>query len=288
MKKNYRIYAKINLDAIVYNMQSIEQKISKDTNIIAVIKTDAYGHGAFEIARELESRSRLFGFAVATAEEAAALRQNGIKKPLLILGYTFEEDYKDLIRKQVRMTVYSYEMARQISESAHAVGETAKIHIKIDTGMSRIGYQVTTEAAEEIAKIAGLSNLTIEGIFTHFARADEADKSYAIQQLSQFEKMISLLKERKVEIPVRHCSNSAGIAELPQADLDLVRAGIILYGLWPSEEVKKDSISLKPAMELKSRIIHLKTLEAGRSISYGGTYCLKEPRKIATDRKSVV
>lgn len=282
MKKNYRIYAKINLDAIVYNMQSIEQKISKDTNIIAVIKTDAYGHGAFEIARELESRSRLFGFAVATAEEAAALRQNGIKKPLLILGYTFEEDYKDLIRKQVRMTVYSYEMARQISESAHAVGETAKIHIKIDTGMSRIGYQVTTEAAEEIAKIAGLSNLTIEGIFTHFARADEADKSYAIQQLSQFEKMISLLKERKVEIPIRHCSNSAGIAELPQADLDLVRAGIILYGLWPSEEVKKDSISLKPAMELKSRIIHLKTLEAGRSISYGGTYCLKEPRKIAT------
>ena len=182
----------------------------------------------------------------------------------------------------MRLTVYSYEMAGQIAEAAKTAGVTARIHIKIDTGMSRIGYQATEESADEIAKISTLKGIDIEGIFTHFARADEADKTFTLKQLRQFHSMIGMLEERQIKIPIKHCSNSAGIAELPQANMDCVRAGIILYGLWPSDEVKKDSIALKPIMELKSRIIHIKTLEAGRSISYGGTYCLKEPRKVAT------
>ena len=282
MKKYDRIYAKINLDAICYNMKSIEQKLSAGTKIIAVVKTDGYGHGALEIARKIEGFDSLFGFAVATAEEAYGLRQSGIEKPILILGYTFEDDFEELIQSQVRFTVYSYEMAKPISKAAQNVGRNAKVHIKIDTGMSRIGYQVTAGSADEIAEINALSGITIEGVFTHFARADEADKTFTLEQIQQFQNMISMLKERKLEIPLKHCSNSAGIAELPQANMDCVRAGIILYGLWPSDEVKRDSLALKPAMELKSRIVHIKTLEAGRSISYGGTYCLKEPRKIAT------
>lgn len=282
MKTYQRIYAKIDLDAVVFNFKSIEQKLSADTKIMAVVKADGYGHGALEIAKTLEGFDKLFGFAVATAKEADELRESGIYKPILILGYTFEEDYEELIRNQVRLTVYSYEMAGQIAKAAKAAGVTARIHIKIDTGMSRIGYQATEESADEIAKISTLKGIDVEGIFTHFARADEADKTFTLKQLRQFHNMIEMLEERQIKIPIKHCSNSAGIAELPQANMDCVRAGIILYGLWPSDEVKKDTIALKPVMELKSRIIHLKTLEAGRSISYGGTYCLKEPRKVAT------
>lgn len=282
MKTYQRIYAKIDLDAVVFNFKSIEQKLSADTKIMAVVKADGYGHGALEIAKTLEAFDKLFGFAVATAKEADELRESGIDKPILILGYTFEDDYEELIRNQVRLTVYSYEMAGQIAEAAKTAGVTARIHIKIDTGMSRIGYQATEESADEIAKISTLKGIDIEGIFTHFARADEADKTFTLKQLRQFHSMIGMLEERQIKIPIKHCSNSAGIAELPQANMDCVRAGIILYGLWPSDEVKKDSIALKPVMELKSRIIHIKTLEAGRSISYGGTYCLKEPRKVAT------
>ena len=282
MKTYQRIYAKIDLDAVAFNFKSIEQKLSADTKIMAVVKADGYGHGALEIAKTVEGFDKLFGFAVATAEEADGLRNGGIKKPILILGYTFEEDYVKLIQNQVRFTVYSYEAAENLSKAAKKVGITARIHIKIDTGMSRIGYQVTEESADEIVKISALSGIAIEGIFTHFAKADEADKTFTFEQMRQFHRMTDMLKDRRLSIPIKHCSNSAGIVELPQANMDCVRAGIILYGLWPSDEVKKDSISLKPVMEIKSRIIHIKTLTAGRSISYGGTYCLKEPRKIAT------
>ena len=271
MKPYERVFAKIDLDAIAYNLKSIEKKLSPETKIIAVVKADGYGHGAAVIAKEIEESDQVFGFAVATAEEAFSLKRNGIRKPILILGYTFESDYEALIQKQIRFTVYSYDMAEAISKAAGKIGTDAYIHIKIDTGMSRIGYQATEESADEIAEIAALPGIVTEGIFTHFARADEKDKSSAKEQLKIFLSMIDMLKERKVEIPFHHCSN-----------MDLVRAGIILYGLWPSEEIQRDSISLKPVMELKSKIIHIKTLEAGRCVSYGGTYQLKEKRKIAT------
>lgn len=282
MKPYERVFAKIDLDAITYNLKSIEKKLSPETKIIAVVKADGYGHGAAVIAKEIEESDQVFGFAVATAEEAFSLKRNGIRKPILILGYTFELDYEALIQKQIRFTVYSYDMAEAISKAAGKIGADAYIHIKIDTGMSRIGYQATEESADEIAEIAALPGIVTEGIFTHFARADEKDKSSAKEQLKIFLSMIDMLKERKVEIPFHHCSNSAGIAELKESHMDLVRAGIILYGLWPSEEIQRDSISLKPVMELKSKIVHIKTLEAGRCVSYGGTYQLKEKRKIAT------
>ncbi|MBO5371280.1 MAG: alanine racemase [Lachnospiraceae bacterium] len=282
MKEYSRIYAKIDLDAVHFNIKSIIGKIAENTKIIAVIKADGYGHGAVEIAEEIEPYEKVYGFAVATADEAFILRRNGIQKPILVLGYTYEEDYEKLLRKQVCFTVYTYEMAEKIAKTAIKMQQTAKVHIKIDTGMSRIGYQVTEETAEEIVKISKLPGLEIEGMFTHFAKADETDKTATYQQLENYKKMLKLLEERNISIPIKHCSNSAGIVEIPEANMDVVRAGIILYGLWPSDEVSREAIELKPVMELKSKIIYIKTLEAGRSISYGGTYTLKEPRVIAT------
>ena len=282
MQTYNRIFAKIDLDAIHYNLKSIVQKLSPDTKILAVIKTDGYGHGAVEIAHELEPSSKVAGFAAATAEEALSLRRHGIRKPILILGYTFEEDYPKLIKQQIRFTVYTYQMAKALSIAALKAGQKAYIHIKTDTGMGRIGYQVTEAAADEIAKIQTLPGIVTEGIFTHFARADEADKTHTKAQLDEYHKMLSMLKARNVQIPIKHVSNSAGIAQFPDAGFDLVRAGIILYGLYPSDEVGKDAISLKPVMQLKSKIIHIKELEAGRCISYGGTYCQAAARMIAT------
>ncbi len=282
MRRYNRIYAKIDLDAIDFNLRSMEEKISDHTKIIAVIKTDGYGHGAAEIAAEIEPDEKVFGYAVATAEEAYSLRKHQLKKPILILGYTFEEDYEDLVDLDVRPAVYTYAMAEGFSKAAQKLHKTAKLHIKLDTGMSRIGYQITEESADEILKISKLPGIEIEGMFTHFARADELDKTPAYQQMEEYQKMVDMLSKRGIEIPLKHCSNSAGIAEIPEANMDIVRAGITLYGLWPSEEVSRDSLALSPVMSLKSKIVHIKTLEAGRSISYGGTYQLKEEKTIAT------
>lgn len=277
-----RIYATIDLDAVSYNLDSIQKKISSGTDIIAVVKADGYGHGALEISRMLEREPRVFGFAVASAEEAFALRDFGIQKPVLILGYTFAEDYEALVLQNIRPTVYSYEMALAYNAAALKAGTKALLHIKVDTGMGRIGYPVTREAADEIAEIATLPGIEIEGLFTHFARADERDKTESRRQLALYREMLTLLEDRHVYVSYRHCSNSAAIAEFSEADLDLVRAGIILYGLWPSEESNRDAICLRPVMELKSTVIHIKTLEAGSCISYGGTYRLTERKRIAT------
>lgn len=281
--ENYdRIYARIDLDAVSGNLKAIAKKLSPHTEIIAVIKADAYGHGAVEIAKETEAFPKLFGFAVATGQEALWLRKNGIKKPIMVLGYTFGAEYGELIKNGIRPTVFTYEMAQAYAKAAVLTGTKAYIHIKIDTGMSRLGYQVTKDAADEIARIAALPGIEIEGLFTHFARADEADKSVTKAQLDAYKDMVRMLEKRHVRFAYRHVSNSAAIAELPEANLDLVRAGIILYGLWPSDEVKRDSVPIKPVMQIKSKIVHIKRLEAGRRISYGGTYCLNEPRMVAT------
>lgn len=277
-----RIYATIDLDAVSYNLDSIQKKISSGTDIIAVVKADGYGHGALEISRMLEREPRVFGFAVASAEEAFALRDFGIQKPVLILGYTFAEDYEALVLQNIRPTVYSYEMALAYNAAALKAGTKALLHIKVDTGMGRIGYPVTREAADEIAEIAALPGIEIEGLFTHFARADERDKTESRRQLALYREMLTLLEDRHVYVSYKHCSNSAAIAEFSEADLDLVRAGVILYGLWPSEESNRDAICLRPVMELKSTVIHIKTLEAGSCISYGGTYRLTERKRIAT------
>ncbi len=282
MNRYTRVRAVIDLDAILYNMNSMHQNISENTKIMAVIKADGYGHGAAEVAECIEHLDYLAGYAVATVEEGLILRNHGIKKPILILGYAFPDQYDQLIAADMRPTVFTREMAQELSQAAGEMGVDCPIHFAVDTGMSRIGYQVTEEAADEMAQIARLPHIMVEGIFTHFARADEADKTSAKEQLALFEKMISMLEERGIEIPIKHCSNSAGIVELKEANMDMVRAGITLYGLWPSEEVRRDIIDLKPALSLITHVAYVKDLEAGRAISYGGTYVTKRPSRIAT------
>ena len=280
--KHSRVCANINLDAILYNLESMHKKIAKDTKIVAVIKTDGYGHGALEIAKELETIDYVYGYAVATVEEGLILRRNGIKKPILILGYVFPEHYEEVIRAEIDPTVFTMEMAKELSDAAEVAGKKCRIHFAVDTGMSRIGYQVTEESADEMAQIAKLPHIIVEGIFTHFSKADELDKTFTYEQINLFKQMIQMLEERGVSIPFKHCSNSAGIVEVPEANMDLVRAGITLYGLWPSEEVDRTQIDIKPALSLKSHVAYVKKLDAGRMISYGGTYTTSRESIIAT------
>lgn len=282
MKKYSRVCAEIDLDSFEHNLNEIYRLIAPGTRVCAVIKTDGYGHGALPLAQVLEPRDEIWGYAVAAVQEAKQLRSAGMKKPILILGYVFPEDYADIVKEDIRPAVFSLEMAKQISEAAASQQKTARIHIKLDTGMSRIGFQCTPDSAEIIAQIAVLPCIEIEGIFTHFAKADETDKTFTEHQVQRYQQMQEWIREKGVNIPIHHVSNSAGIIDLPQYNMDMVRAGIILYGLWPSDEVLRERIDLKPVLTLKSHVAHVKELEAGRTISYGGTYELTEPRKIAT------
>lgn len=280
--QNTRVYAGINLSAVLHNLQEMHKKIDKDTKIVAVIKTDGYGHGALPIAQAIEHVDYLWGYAVATVDEAMMLVDDGRKKPILVLGVTFPEHFDAIVRNDIRACVCDYETAKKLSSIAVSKNKNCHIHIKIDTGMSRIGFQVNEDTANTILEISKLPNLIIEGIFTHFACADEVEKSSTYAQMDLFEKMCRMLSERGVDIPIKHCSNSAGIVDIPEANMNMVRAGIILYGLWPSDEVNKTSMDLRPVMSLKSHISYLKELEAGRRISYGGTYETQKTQKIAT------
>ncbi len=282
MNRHSRVYASIDLTAVLHNMEAIHRLLHPKAKIIAVIKTDAYGHGAVEIAETIEHLDYLFGFATATAEEAFTLRRQGIKKPVLILGHVFAEHNKMLAEQEIRPSVFTLEKAEQLSKAAQAVGKDLAVHIKIDTGMGRIGMRPGPESAKTIAQIAALPHIVVEGIFTHFAKADETDKTYTKRQIAQFQEIIRLAEKEGVTVPYRHCSNSAGIIDMPDANMDLVRAGIILYGLWPSDEVHKERIDLHPVLELKSHVAYVKTVEAGTSISYGGTYTAAIPRVVAT------
>ncbi|MFR8236744.1 MAG: alanine racemase [Dorea sp.] len=282
MKKYSRVCARIDLDAIEYNMEMMKKNIAADTKIIAVLKTDAYGHGAVQIARLFESVEYIWGYAVATADEAVLLKEKGLKKPVLVLGCVFPEQWPEMIEKEVRMTCYSEEMAEGVSSLAFDMGKKAYLHIKIDTGMGRLGFSVCEESVDKIAGIAAMPCLVLEGMFTHFAKADETDKGYTDQQIKEYLWMQKALEERKICFPYCHCSNSAGIIDIKEANMDLVRAGISIYGMYPSEEVRKENVPLKPAMELISHVTYVKWIEAGTSVSYGGTYTAKEKRKIAT------
>lgn len=281
--RNYpRVHADIDLDAVLHNMEQMHRLIDSHTKMMAVIKTDGYGHGAIPIARELEQLDYVYGYAVATEEEALVLRAAGMKKHILILGYTFPEQYEALLSQDISPAVFTMEDAKLLSELAGQLQVTARIHIKLDTGMGRVGFLVSEESADVIAQIAALPHMMIEGMFTHFAKADETDKTSANQQLSDYLRMVDMLNQRGVEIPIKHCSNSAGILDLPQANLDLVRAGITLYGLHPSEEVQLNRMDMQPVLTLKSRVAHVKTLPAGYGISYGATYVTPSERTIAT------
>lgn len=275
-----RVWAQVDLKAIKANICAMKKNLNEDTKLMAVIKTDGYGHGAVPIAEMLDEESYVWGYAAATAEEAFELRENGIKKPILILGYTFAEDFERLIAEEVRLSVFSYETAKQISDVAGKMGKTAYIHIKIDTGMHRIGL-MPEDCVDPVCRIAKLPNLSLEGIFTHFARADEEDKENAAAQYQAFDSVLQKLEDQGITFPMRHCANSAATLELPQYQLDMVRAGITLYGLWPSDEVKRD-FPLCPALSLYSHIVYIKTLEKGNAISYGGTFVTERTTRVAT------
>ncbi len=278
-----RIWAEIDLDAIRFNIESIKKKTAGGAKIIAVIKADGYGHGAVPVARILEEESGVWGYAVATVQEALELRESGMKKPILILGYTFACDYGELIENEIRPTVFTYETAMELSDAAKKAGKPCHIHIKIDTGMGRIGMAPCASSIDEIAKIAGLDGIKIEGIFTHLARADEKDRTRAIAQIDKFRGFINDVEAVGVHIPMKHCSNSAGIVRFPEAHMDAVRAGIILYGLWPSMELLREAqIELAPVLSLKSRVIYVKTMPAGCDISFGGTFTTANETRVAS------
>ena len=282
MKKYRRVNADIDLDAVLFNFDQMNNNIPADTKIMAVVKTDAYGHGAVPIARFIESREYLWGFATATVDEAVELRKAGIEKPILILGYTFPECYEDIVKYNIRQTVFSLDMAKALSEEAVRQNKKAYVHVKMDTGMGRIGYQNAEKAAADAALMKELPLLELEGVFTHFANADTENQEFTLKQIEKFEIMVKAMEDAGVTFALKHCANSAGIIELSEQKFNLVRAGIISYGLWPSNEVKKDVVQLKPILSLKSHVVYVKEVEAGMSVSYGSTWTADEKRKIAT------
>ena len=282
MNSYSRTYVTVDLDAIAYNFESMRKNIREATQMIAVIKADAYGHGAVTVGRFLQDFPYIWGFATATAEEALELRDAGIQKPILVLGYVFEDHYEELIDREVRMPVFDLETAEKIADYAEQLHKKAKIHIALDTGMNRIGFKDTQKSAAVICKISQMESLQIEGMFTHFARADETDKIYADRQFRRYMDFHRQLQDWGVSIPVCHCSNSAGIIDMPYANLDVVRAGITIYGIYPSDEVQKEKVPLKPVMSWKSGVAFVKEVEAGEQISYGGTFVTPKKMKIAT------
>lgn len=282
MNMHSRIQAEIDLDAMTYNLEHIKKNLKPGTKIIAVLKADGYGHGAVPLGRRIQQDPEVWGIAVATVEEGVELREAGITKPILILGYTYQEDYQKIVDMDFRPAVFKKSMAQELSKAAVRAGKTLKIHIKIDTGMTRIGYRNVETDVPEILEISRLAGIEVEGIFTHFARADETDTTPARIQYEKFQEFLHALEEEGLSIPMKHCSNSAGIIRMQEANLDAVRAGIILYGLYPSPEVEQEPVPLKPLMSLRSHIAYIKTVEPGVEISYGGIFTTTRKTRVAT------
>jgi alanine racemase len=278
----YRVRANVDLNAVKNNLLAVRSKMNKDTKLMAIIKADAYGHGAVPIARAIGDSGKIDAYGVAIIEEAMELRNAGITKPILILGFTPKEQYELAVAYGVAQTVFQFEMAEALSKEAVRQGKTAKIHIKLDTGMSRIGFTDTLESIEEIKRISALPGIEMEGLFSHFARADETDKASTIKQLNRYIKFIDLLEKEQIYIPIKHIANSAGIIEFPEAYFNMVRCGIATYGIYPSDEVNHEDIKLTPAMELKTHVVYVKDVEAGVGISYGATYVTERKTRIAT------
>ncbi|MCD7745630.1 MAG: alanine racemase [Lachnospiraceae bacterium] len=311
MSKHNRVTAYIHMDAVRHNFQVMKGNLREGVKMVAVIKTDGYGHGAVPIAQMLEPYDYIWGYAVAAVSEARQLREAGLSKPILVLGYTFAEDYAWMAEHGVRPTVFTVEMAREFAKAAGTIsgqypgtgteegaasyasdgtrsGRSAEehrrfpVHLAVDTGMSRIGVADTQEGLDAALSIAKTETLKLEGVFTHFARADETDKSAAVNQMNRFAAFCDQLEAKGVRGFLRHCSNSAGILELPEANMDMVRAGITIYGIYPSEEMDREANRLQPVMELKSHVVYVKKLPAGTPVSYGGTYVTERETEVAT------
>ena len=274
-----RIYARIDLDAIVKNMEAMRENLPAKTKMIGVVKTDGYGHGAVPVAKTIAPF--VWGYAVATLEEGQNLRRHGIDKPILVLGSTHPRHFVELIEDDIRPAIFEEDKAELLSKLAVSMGKTAKMHIALDTGMGRIGFHPDENSLKEIEQIAKLPGIEIEGMFTHFARADEADKAFTHLQYERYQKFHEGLENAGVHIPMCHCANSAAIMELPRMGLDAARAGITVYGLYPSDEVERN-MKIYPAMEIRSFITYVKEVEPGTPISYGGTFVTDRPMRIAT------
>lgn len=282
MKKHLRVRAKIDLDAINHNADRLISTLPDDTQMIAVIKADGYGHGALPIAKMFDNKDRIWGVAIATADEGLALRKAGFASPIMILGATFQNELEDIINNDIRMCLYDSSWTDEIVKAAKKCGKKAIIHIKVDTGMGRLGFPPTKEGIEDIVKSLDSEWIEHEGIFTHFSKADEKDKSFTYEQLKKFDEVINELKKKNIIFKYHHTSNSAGIIDRLGNDKELVRAGIALYGLRPSREVDFDSLGLIPAMTLCSSVIFVKDIPKGTSISYGGTFVSDKDMKVAT------
>ena len=270
-------YVKIDLDAIDSNIDAIRSRVGVD--VMAVIKADAYGHGAVQVARLLQDKCSFFG--VSSILEAMELRRAGLYNPILILGHTPVRAFPTLVQAEIRPTIFHYEDAVALSRAAQLLDKPAAFHFAVDTGMSRIGFQATEEDADICAEIAKLPGLQAEGLFSHFATADCPDLSKSRQQAALFDKFYEMLRDRGVEIPIRHMDNSAGLMNF-ENHYEMVRAGIVTYGMYPSEDVPAQSLPLRPALQWLSRVTHVKTLPAGREISYGGTYVTERETVVAT------
>jgi len=279
MFNDYRpVWAEVDLDAIAMNMRNIKAA-TKAKEIFGIVKADAYGHGAVDVAPVLleNGATRL---AVAVSTEGVELRKSGITCQINVLGVTPPTLFGDLLEYDLQPVVFEYDYAKQLSEFAQGKGKTAKIHLKVDTGMGRIGFLPTEESVLEAVKISKLPNIEIVGMFSHFSTSDEADKEYSNLQFEKYRWFISKLEEKGLFIPLKDIANSAAISDLPETHLDGVRPGMIIYGYYSSDEVNKDAIPIKPAMTLKANILYIKTLEAGQYIGYG--------RKFKTERKSII
>jgi alanine racemase len=286
------VKAEIDLKALAHNFKELRRITHPDARLMGVVKANGYGHGAIEVARcALQNGAEVLG--VARIEEAIRIREADIEVPILIFGYTLPELATDILKYDLTQTVYTYPSAQALSRTATSLKKKIKIHLKVDTGMGRLGLlpqdfqenhsdAINADTVDECLAIAGLKGLELEGVFTHFATADSADKAYAEDQLDLFMSFLNRLHKAGLEPPVRHAANSAALIDMPQSHLDMVRPGIASYGLYPSGEVDKKHVSLKPAMALKARIIHLKKVPAGFKVSYGSTYETSKATTIAT------
>ncbi|MDO5291642.1 MAG: alanine racemase [bacterium] len=280
MMEYYRVQAKIDLDAICHNLRETKKRLVDGVKLMAIIKADGYGHGAVPIAWAADSIVDAFG--VAIIEEALELRSANVTKPILILGYTSPLQYEDLINNEITQTVYSYDMAQELSLCAGRLGKEAMVHIKLDTGMSRIGFKDNDDSVRIIKAIEELPNIKITGMFTHFACADMTDKTSANKQFERYLTFAAKLEDVGINIPVKHAANSAAIIDLPSTYLNMVRSGISTYGLYPSEEVNKEDLVIKPALELITRVVYVKEVEIGTGIGYGSTFVADRMTKVAT------
>lgn len=277
--KKSGVWAEINLDDMGENIEAVKKTLDSNTKICCVVKGNAYGHGAVVVSKFLESNPNVDYLAVARVEEAFELRSNGVEMPILCLGYVCVDDLKYAIEQNITLTIYSYEMAENMNEIAKMTGEEAKVHVKIDSGMGRLGFLPNEESVNQIKNIDRLSNINIEGVYTHFANADEEDKDSTYMQLERFKYMVDQLSE--LDIKIKHVSNSAATLDLKELGFNMVRLGISLYGYYPSNDVKRD-IKLKPVMAKKTIITNIKTISKGEGVSYGFDYVASKDTRIAT------